>query len=724
MHLLKAEVTSLVYVNEDNGYAVVRVTSPQEPGLVTVCGTMGKLIPGEMLELKGQWKEHPKYGRQFIVAEFEQLFPASVNGIKRYLGSGMIKGVGPVMAGKMVKAFGKKVLDILEEDPDQLLKIDGLGHKKLQKIKDSWSSQREIRNLMLFLQTHQIPTTFAGRIYKKYGSEAVTRISDNPYDLVYDIRGVGFKTADRMALKLGVPPDSPQRLQAAVVYILFQLSEKGHLFYPAQELTHKVSEALENIDHGVIEEAIDSLEKKKKIVVEDLPEQGISRAVYLTLFYKMEIESGQRLCSLTTHPSGLSEKKIRLRIAQLENRDKITLTSQQKQAVLDACLNKVYVITGGPGTGKTTITRMIVQALSGLGLKIKLAAPTGRDAKRLSQATEAEANTIHRMLKFNPSGGFDHNEENKLKADAAIVDEASMLDAQLVTQLLRALPVTCRLILVGDVNQLPAVGPGNVLEDILSSETVPRAILTSIFRQAQESSIVVNAHRINTGHFPVNSSKEPPDADFFWVEQEDQNKIKDLIAYMVCERIPRVYGLDPLKDIQVLTPMHKGSVGTQELNRMLQDRLNPGPDAIVRGYRAFRVGDRVLQVRNNYEKDVFNGDLGWIVSFDPEESELVVDFEGRKVRYELDEIDELTLAYAVSVHKSQGSEYPAVIMPVVTQHFMLLQRNLIYTGLTRARQLAIIIGSSKAMGIGIKNQGAGRRFTHLRYRLQKCFNGI
>ncbi|RQD58783.1 MAG: ATP-dependent RecD-like DNA helicase [Desulfonatronovibrio sp. MSAO_Bac4] len=722
MNFLKAEVTNLVYHNEENGYAVVRVTSQEEPGLVTVCGTMGRLVPGEMLSLKGQWKEHPKYGRQFIVSEFEQIFPATVNGIKRYLSSGMIKGVGPVMAEKMVKEFGKEVLDILENDPDQLLKIDGLGPKKLEKIISSWEGQREIRTLMLFLQTHQIPTTFAGRIYKKYGSEAVSVIKDNPYSLVYDIRGVGFKTADKMALKLGMAPDSPQRIQAAVIYILFQLSEKGHLFYPAQELTHKVLEALEGVDPEIVESALDSLSEAKKIVIEDLPEQGIQKAVYLNLFYRVENEITQRLCGLTRHPSGLSEKKIKAKISELEEDDRINLTMEQKQAVMDSCLNKAYIITGGPGTGKTTITRMIVRTLKDLGLKVKLAAPTGRAAKRLSQATGAEAGTIHRMLKYNPAGGFDHNEENKLKADAAIVDEASMLDAQLMNHLLRALPVTCRLILVGDVNQLPAVGPGDVLNDILSSETLPSSRLTNIFRQARESSIVVNAHKINIGRFPVSSTKEPPQADFFWVVQEDLIRVKELITYMVCDRIPSVYGLDPLRDIQVLTPMHKGEVGTQELNRVLQDKLNPGEDAIVRGYRSFRVGDRVLQIRNNYEKEVFNGDLGWIKGYDSEDAELVVDFEGRKVIYDLDEVDELTLAYAVSVHKSQGSEYPAVVMPVVTQHYMLLQRNLIYTGLTRARKLAIIIGSQKAMGIGIRNQGAGRRFTHLRYRLQKVFD--
>ncbi|MFN2267835.1 MAG: ATP-dependent RecD-like DNA helicase, partial [Desulfonatronovibrio sp.] len=555
-----------------------------------------------------------------------------------------------------------------------------------------------------------------------YGSESVSVITDNPYSLVYDIRGVGFKTADKMALKMGMPPDSPQRLQAAVIYILFQLSEKGHLFYPARELVHKVLEALEGVDPEIVDSALDSLSEARKIVIEDLPEQGVQKAVYLNLFYRVENEIAQRLWGLTKHPSGLSEKKIKTKIADLEEDDRISLTMEQKQAVMDSCLNKAYVITGGPGTGKTTITRMIVRTLKELGLKVKLAAPTGRAAKRLSQATDAEAGTIHRMLKYNPAGGFDHNEENKLKADAAIVDEASMLDAQLMNHLLRALPVTCRLILVGDVNQLPAVGPGDVLNDILSSETLPSSRLTNIFRQARESSIVVNAHKINIGRFPESSSKEPPQADFFWVVQEDLARIKELITYMVCDRIPSVYGLDPLRDIQVLTPMHKGEVGTQELNRVLQDKLNPGEDTIVRGYRSFRVGDRVLQMRNNYEKEVFNGDLGWIKGFDSEDAEIVVDFEGRKVIYDLDEIDELTLAYAVSVHKSQGSEYPAVVMPVVTQHYMLLQRNLIYTGLTRARKLAVIIGSQKAMGIGIRNQGAGRRFTHLRYRLQKVFD--
>ena len=721
MKEIKAEVISLTYSNPDNGYAIARVQASGEPGQVTVCGYMGNLVPGETLQLKGDWKEHPKYGRQFMVQEFEQVFPASISGIKRYLASGMIKGVGPVMAGKMVAAFGEKVLEILDSEPDRLLEVEGIGVKKLDKIKSSWSQQREIRNLMLFLQTYEIPTTFAARIYRKYGGQAVQQIKENPYDLVYDIRGIGFKTADRMAIKLGLPPNSRERLQAAIAYQLFSLGEQGHLFYPAQELLEKVLELLGEVLLEDVQAALDSLEEKKRVVVQDLPEQGITRAVYLSYYYKVEQDLAQRLCSMSTHPAALSGDKVESSLEQLERQEKIRLTPEQRQAVLDGCLNKTFVITGGPGTGKTTITRMLVRTFSGLGLKIRLAAPTGRAAKRLSQATGAGAATIHRMLGFNPSGGFEHNEDNKLKADAVIVDEVSMLDASLTVQLLRALPVTCRLVMVGDVNQLPAVGPGNVLKDILDSETVPRAVLTSIFRQARQSSIVVNAHRINTGKFPASSDKKPPQADFFWVQQDDLAKIQELITYMVCQRIPAVYNLDPLKDIQVLTPMHKGDVGTAELNRLLQDRLNPGPDAVVRGYRRFRVRDRVLQMRNNYEKDVYNGDLGWIREVNLEDSELMVDFEGREVIYDLDELDELTLAYAVSVHKSQGSEYPAVIMPVVTQHYLLLQRNLIYTGLTRARELAVLIGSSKAMGMGLRSTGASRRYTHLRYRLQKAF---
>ena len=722
MQEFKAEVNNIVYSNEENGYTVARVRARKYPGLITICGHLGSVAPGEMLELKGIWKEHRKYGRQFIVQDFRQLYPASINGIRRYLSSNMIKGVGPVMAQRLIDKFGVKVLEIIDQEPQRLLEVEGIGPKKMEMIEKSWAEQREIRALMLFLQSHEVAPTFATRIFKKYGKESVQKLKENPYDLAYDIQGIGFKTADKMALKLGFAPDCEQRLQAAVSYTLFKLSEKGHLFYPQEDLVEKVQAILGDIDEDLIYRAILSLIERKRIFREDLLQQGIKNAIYLSHFYRLEKEVASRLYHLFNHPAAFSQSKVESILQDLTAKLKFTLSEEQKQAIYGACTSKVFVITGGPGTGKTTITRMIVQIYKKLGLKIKLAAPTGRAAKRLSEATGETALTIHRLLGATPGGQLTHNEDNKLPLDVLIVDEVSMLDGPLCFHLLRALPLTCRLIFVGDVHQLPSVGPGNILADILKSEVIPCARLTTIFRQARESMIVINAHRINEGKFPIASKKQPPKADFFWVEQSDPARIQELIVRMVCERMPEVYGLNPLKDVQVLTPMHKGEVGTNELNRLLQERLNANGQELKLKQRVFKVGDRVMQIRNNYEKDVFNGDLGWIKEIKQEEGELVVDYEDVEVSYDFDELDELTLAYAVSVHKSQGSEYPAIIMPVVTQHFMLLQRNLIYTGLTRAKRLAVLVGTKKALAIGLRNVNAGKRYTHLQYRLQEIFN--
>jgi exodeoxyribonuclease V alpha subunit len=724
MQEFKAEVINIVYNNPENGYTIARIRTSQYPGLVTICGYLGSIAPGEMLKIKGFWKEHPKYGRQISVQDFEQLFPASINGIRRYLSSHLIKGIGPVMAQRLIDKFGVRVLEIIDKEPERLLEVEGIGPKKKEMIVRSWAQQREIRALMLFLQSHEVAPTFATRIFKKYGQESVKKLKENPYDLAYDIQGIGFKTADKMALKLGFALDSEQRLQAAISYTLFKLSEQGHLFYPEEELVKKVLDILGDIDGNLILKALDDLLERKRIFKEDLPQQGVKQAVYLTYFYRLEKEISSRLYHLYTHPAAISETKVSQILPKIEARERLTLTPEQRQAVLGACTNKVFVITGGPGTGKTTITRMIVHIFNQLGLKVKLAAPTGRAAKRLSEATGGEARTIHRLLGATPQGQLVHNEENKLAVDVLIVDEVSMLDGPLCLNLLRALPLTCRLVLIGDVHQLPSVGPGNILADILRSEAIPVVKLTTIFRQAMESMIVVNAHRINEGKFPIKCSKPAPDADFYWVEQEDLVRVQELIIRMVCERMPEVYGLNPLRDVQVLTPMHKGDVGTNELNKLLQARLNPQSQELKRGQRIFRVGDRVMQIRNNYEKEVFNGDLGWIKEIDLEEGQVVVDYEDHLVKYYFDELDELTLAYAVSVHKSQGSEYPAIIMPVVTQHFMLLQRNLIYTGLTRARRLAILIGTKKALAIALRNINAGKRYTHLQFRLQEVFNSL
>jgi exodeoxyribonuclease V alpha subunit len=721
---VRGEVQSILFHNPETGYAVVRLKAADQPGLVTVVGGLGSVVPGEGLAVSGQWQEHPKFGRQFQAQAWEQTVPASINGIKRYLASGMIKGLGPSLAQRLVDTFGNQVLDLLDQDPERLLEVEGIGPKKLEKIIKSWNAQREIRSLMIFLQTHEVPTTFAGRIFRLYGANAISKLTQNPYELAYEISGIGFKTADTMALKLGFSLDSPQRLEALIIYTLFEHSEAGHLFCPMHELLDKVHKVGDPVPGHGLKESVARLEEKKRIRVLNLPEQGIEQAVFLHHFYRWEKEIAARLMDLTSHPSALNPDTVHEQLDSLTRSCQIKFSPEQLEAMDKACKHKTMIITGGPGTGKTTLTTIIVTALRRLGFKVKLAAPTGRAAKRLAEATGSFAQTLHRMLGFSPGEGFAHNEDRKLKADAVLVDEASMLDCQLFVHLLRALPLTCRLILVGDVNQLPSVGPGHVLADLINSQVLPTTVLTHIFRQAQESMVVVNAHRVNQGKLPLASPLSPPQADFFWVQQDDVQKVQDLIVYMVCERMPTVYNLDPIREVQVLTPMHKGKVGTQELNIRLQERLNASGREVRSGNRIFRVGDRVLQTKNNYEKEIFNGDLGWVRDLDRETGELTVAFDEARVSYAQSEFDELTLAYCISVHKSQGSEYPAVIVPVVTQHYLLLQRNLIYTALTRAKRLAVLIGSKKAMHIGLHNVSGSKRYTHLEHRVRNAAKGI
>lgn len=721
---LTGEVRSVAFHAPDSGWTVARVAARGEPGQTTVVGVLGVLTPGEVLEMWGRWKEHPRFGRQFEVSRFVQAYPASLAGIVRYLSSGLIKGVGPALAERMADRFGIEVLDILDNEPKRLLEVEGVGRKKLADIVACWNEQREIRGLMLFLQTHGAPVTFAPRIFSLWGAGAIAKLRENPYELAYLVRGVGFRTADAMALKLGFAPDALERVEAAIVFGLFTVSERGHLFFPRDELFGLCQELLGGLDHDRFDEALAGLEAKKRVVVEDLSVQGVDEAVWLRLFYNLERDVASRLVALLDHPCPRElRSKVEGLLPGLERDAGITLSNEQREAVVGACVNKSWIITGGPGTGKTTITRMIVRALAAAGLSIKLCAPTGRAAKRLSEAAGSAASTIHRLLQYQPDGGFAVNEEHKLKADAVLVDEASMLDTQLFQALLRALPLTCRLVLVGDVNQLPSVGPGNVLADLLTSEAVPHSRLAHIYRQAMESAIVRNAHRVNQGEFPIEDDAQPPKKDFWWIVQDDPATVRRLVIDCVAARIPRAYGLDPLRDIQVLTPMHKSEVGTKALNEAVQEVVNPRGRELLRGQTRFRAGDRVIQLRNDYEKDVFNGDLGFITEVDPEGGELLVDFDGRAVPYDATELDELSLAYAVSVHKSQGSEYPAVVIPLLTQHFVLLQRNLLYTAITRARKLVVLVGSRRAVALAVKNNRSERRYTDLRFRLQELVNG-
>jgi len=644
--------------------------------------------------------------------------------VVRFLKSSL-KGVGEKTAEALVKQFGVAVLDILDTDPDRLLKLKVITKKKLEGMVESWRTQREIKSLIVFLHSHEVPPTYASRIFKLYGAQSEEKLRANPYELAYLIRGIGFRTADTMALKLGFAEDAPERVEAALGYVLISQGDRGgHMFCPEEQLFKECSRMLGLDNVTLLEEGLESLERKKRVHIEDLPEQGVTRAVFLMSSYRAEREISQRLFGLVSHPSPVSRSKVQQALPKIEAALGFDLSREQREAVFEACVNKVFIITGGPGTGKTTITRAIVAALTQLKLKVRLAAPTGRAAKRLSEATGEPAQTLHRLLLYSPEHGFYHCEDQKLQAEVLLVDEVSMLDAGLFLALLRALPVTCRLILVGDVNQLPSVGAGNVLADLINSGDVPKAVLTHIFRQAQESSIVVNAHRFNAGKFPVASDKEPPEADFFWIPQDNPIKVQEMILEMVCQRIPERYGLNPLRDVQVLTPMHKGEVGTSALNNLLQERLNPKRGLeLKRGYATFRPGDRVLQLRNNYDKDVFNGDLGWVHEVDPEEGSLSVDFDGNLVAFDATELEDLTLAYAVSVHKSQGCEYPAIVVPVVTQHYVLLMRNLLYTALTRARSLAVFIGSEKALTMGLSNITSGQRMTHLQHRIRHIFKG-
>ncbi len=718
---LRGQIERITYANEENGYTVAKVKVWNRPDLVTVVGNLMAPMAGEILKMKGEWINHPKYGEQFKVVSYQSAVPANIYGIKKYLGSGLIRGVGTEIAERIVDTFGEKTLEVIEERIRDLMQVKGIGKKRISMIEKAWADQKEIREVMLFLQYHGVSSGYAAKIFKEYGKESIAVVQENPYQLAMDIFGIGFLTADRIAEKLGFSKDSPLRASAGVIYVLHGLSDEGHVYYPYEPLIGKAQEILD-VEREVVAGAIGELAAEKEIAIEDLNEdpdhfQENLKAVYLAKYQYCERNIANRLKILLQVPKSARPVNIEKALEWVQGQLSIELAREQIGAVRGALDAKVMVITGGPGTGKTTIINAILKIYGAIDVKILLAAPTGRAAKRMTEATDHPAKTIHRLLEYSPAkAGFQKNFDHPLDCDLLVVDEASMIDTLLMHHLLQAVPATSTLILVGDVNQLPSVGAGNVLEDIIASDRIPVVLLNRIFRQAEKSRIVVNAHRINQGKMPIFNDRGE-DCDFYFIQREEPEAVLGLILEMVGERIPKRFGLDPVTEIQVITPMHRGIVGAGNLNEQLQARLNPDGEELMRGQRRYRVGDKVMQIRNDYDRNVFNGDMGRVLRIDPEAQEIGVRFEGREVIYGYGDLEELTLAYAVSVHKSQGSEYRAVVIPVVTQHYVLLQRNLIYTALTRGKELAVFVGTKRALAIAVHNDKTQKRFTRLRERL-------
>jgi exodeoxyribonuclease V alpha subunit len=734
---LQGQIERITYTSEESGYTIARVKVYGRRELVTVIGSLFQPTPGEIIRMKGRWSNHDKYGEQFKIVSCECTTPASVYGMEKYLGSGLIKGIGPVMAKRIVRKFKEETLNIIEHDSDKLSQVEGIGGKRIEMIKKAWEEQKEIRQVMLFLQSHGVTSGYAARIFRQYGNDAISVVKENPYRLAIDVAGIGFITADRIAEKLGFAKDSALRAEAGILYVLNELVDEGHVYYPYEPLIAESRKILD-VEREIIAAAINKVAADRRIIIEtgtsfkpapteelegdagETEEAGTEgSAVYLAPFYISETNIAVRLASLARAPKIVRKIDAQRAVQWVQEKLHITLAEKQIEAVKCAAGQKLMVITGGPGTGKTTIINAILRIFSAVRAKILLAAPTGRAAKRMSEATGHEARTIHRMLEFSmQKGGFQKNDESPLACHLLVVDEASMIDTILMHHLLKATPVTATLILVGDVNQLPSVGAGNILRDIIDSGTVPVVELTEIFRQARDSSIVVNAHKINEGIIPYLKSSPEKLQDFYFISEEEPEKVLAMIITLVRERIPKRFRLDPLDDIQVLTPMHRGLVGAENLNMELQKALNPRDDGILRGGRNFRINDKVMQIRNNYNKDVYNGDIGRIAGIDEENREVIVTIDERQVIYDYSELDELVHAYAVSVHKSQGSEYPAVVIPIVTQHYMLLQRNLLYTAVTRGRKLVVLVGSKRALAIAVKNNKTRRRYTLLKQRLR------
>ncbi len=712
MDHLRCVVERITYQNADNGYTVLKCAVKNAQDLVTVVGIMPDTHVGSVLALEGVWKVDAKYGRQFSVEKFEETLPATVYGIEKYLGSGLIKGVGPKFARRIVEKFGKDTLDVIEENPDALIEVEGIGRVRVERIRKSWEEQKEIKNIMLFLQGHEVSTSHATKIFKTYGSDSISVVQENPYRLADDIWGIGFKTADTIAEKMGIEKDRFIRLRSGILYTLNKLSENGHCYAVREQLIQAAVQLLE-VEEAELEITLDEMLRTEEVIREE-------EAIYLPPFFFSETGCAKRLLKLLA-----AERRVQMDVdtvmetvmGRAGQGQHITYDEVQLEAIRAAVSSKIMVLTGGPGTGKTTTTMGIIAAYRAAGCRIVLAAPTGRAAKRMSEATGMEAKTIHRLLEYKPPEGYQRKEENPLEGDVLILDECSMIDIMLMYNLLKAMPEQMTLIMVGDTDQLPSVGAGNVLKDIISSGRIPVVRLSRIFRQAQGSRIIMNAHRINKGE--QIDMRGGRDSDFFFAAKETNEEVVELLVKYCTENLPRYYHVDALQDIQVLTPMQRGVCGAANLNQVLQEAMNPGSIFLRRGGTQYRLHDKVMQIRNDYDKEVFNGDIGVINHVDMEERELTVNFDGREVVYDVSELEELTLAYATTIHKSQGSEYPIVVMPFTMSHYVMLQRNLLYTGVTRAKKILVLIGEKKAVWYAVKNETTADRNTKLAERLRE-----
>ena len=711
-------IERVTYHNPENGFAVLKVQVKGRHDLVTVVGGTTSVSAGEHLEATGKWVVDREHGQQFKADELKTTHPASAEGIEKYLASGAIRSIGPKFAAKIVAIYKERTLEIFETAPDFLLHIKGIGQERVKRIRQSWQEQKEVRKIMLFLAEHGISFGRAVRIYRTYGQKSIAKIKENPYRLADDIRGIGFKTADELAAKMGIDRNSPYRARAAVQYTLQDLASQGHVGYPEPGVVEHTTKLVE-IDQLIVEAAVKSALAEKTVIRETV--EGESW-LYLTALHRAEVglaQSVHRIASATPHP--MPRIDLEKAIAWIEGKLAIKLAALQQEAIRQACQQKMLVITGGPGVGKTTLVRSILEIFQAKKMKCVLAAPTGRAAKRMAETTGQTAKTIHRLLEFDPAtGDFKKNQQHPLTGDLFVLDEVSMVDVVLGHQFLRAVPSNACVILVGDVDQLPSVGPGSVLADLISSGVVPVVRLTEIFRQAAESEIVTAAYAINQGRMPNLKAPDEGLSDFYFIEAEEPEAIQDLIVRLVKERIPKRFGFTPKTDIQVLTPMNRSVLGARNLNQVLQTALNPGdggPEVQRFGW-TFRLGDRVIQTENDYNRDVFNGDLGVIESINRIEQEMVVNFEGRQVQYDFGDLDEIALAYVLSIHKSQGSEFPCVVIPLHTQHYMMLQRNLLYTAVTRGKKLVVLVGTKKALGMAVRRQDTSKRYTALRGRLQ------